>query len=45
MDRKRKREFWKNKKYEKWYKLNNDFEQKANDEKSNYYTKNIVSDT
>ena len=41
MDRKRKREFQKNKQSEKWHKLNGAFEQKCEDEKSSYYHKMV----
>ena len=43
IDRKRKREFDKNKKSLKWEKLNKEFTEKAEIEKSNYYV-NIVQD-
>ena len=43
LDRKRKREFSKNKKSEKWVQLNHDFVTKLNFEKKNYYEK-IVAD-
>ena len=43
LDRKRKREFLKNKKSEKWHSLNEEFIEKMNLEKSNYYS-NIVAD-
>ena len=43
LDRKRKREFYKNHKSQKWEELNLEFVQKCEDEKQNYY-RNIVHD-
>ena len=43
LDRKRKREFYKNKKSPKWEKLNTEFVEKSNQEKRKYY-ENIVQD-
>ena len=43
LDRKRKREFYKNHKSQKWEELNLEFVQKCKQEKENYY-KNIVHD-
>ena len=43
LDRKRKREFFKNHKSQKWEELNSEFIQKCENEKANYYS-NIVQD-
>ena len=43
LDRKRKREFFKHKKSEKWEKLNKEFQERCEEEKSKYYA-NIVCD-
>ena len=43
LDRKRKREFFKNHKSQKWKELNSEFIQKCENEKANYYS-NIVHD-
>ena len=43
LDRKRKREFWKNKKSAKWCQLNKEFKKRCKSEKEKYFD-NIVKD-